>query len=261
MLLISLSGCVYAIGWEPELRGVTTVALAVLLLCGSVYLLLSTNLGARLGLLVSLAALAGWMMLMGGIWWIYGIGLRGVDPSWHIEEIVYGDITRSQLTEAHGLANPETSGWKELPEDDPGRGQTATAADEILLNETNGRFTAGSYIVEAVYDKGGGTWPDWFFNFFHDPHYAVVQVQPTIKQATEPGKAPPPPRADPNQPPVYVVMIRDLGTRRRPAAIITLSSAAIFAVLCDILHRRDKLVGAHVSGRPALERAPARVGS
>ena len=40
-----------AIGWEPELRGIIIVIIAVGTLCGSVYLILGTNLGARLGFL------------------------------------------------------------------------------------------------------------------------------------------------------------------------------------------------------------------
>jgi hypothetical protein len=251
-------GVVYAISWEPEIRGITIVAIAVATFCGTIYLVLATDLGARLGLLVALAGLAGWMALMGGIWWIYGIGLRGSDPTWQVEEIVFGDIRQSTLEEAHDLVEPESSSWRRLPDDDPGRGQTATAADEALLNGTGGRFTAGGYITVAVYDKGGETYPDWFFNFFHEPHYAVVEVQPTIKQATEPGKAPPPPQADPSQPPVYVVLIRDLGDRRVPAALITLSSTAIFLVLCDILHRREKIVRRHLSGETEVEAKPLR---
>ena len=58
------------------------VIIAVVTLCGSIYLVLATNLGARLGFLVTLTGLAGWMALMGIIWMIYGIGLKGPEPSW-----------------------------------------------------------------------------------------------------------------------------------------------------------------------------------
>ena len=58
------------------------VIIAVSLFCGSIYLILGTNLGARLGFLVALTGLAGWMSLMGIIWMIYGIGLKGPEPSW-----------------------------------------------------------------------------------------------------------------------------------------------------------------------------------
>ena len=71
-----------AINWEPELRGILTVMIGAAVWMGSVYLILGTNLGARLGFLVSMAGLFGWMALMGAIWWMYGIGLQGDLPSW-----------------------------------------------------------------------------------------------------------------------------------------------------------------------------------
>ena len=67
-----------------------------------------------------------------------------------------------------------------------------------------------------------------------------MQVQPVVKQNTEPGKAPPTPVADTSQPPRFVLMERDLGNRRRPAAMIFIGSTAIFLVLCWVLHRREK---------------------
>jgi len=66
---------ILSIGWEPEIRGILTVIIGTVALCGSVYLLLGTNIGVRLGFLVALAGLFGWMASMGAIWWAYGIGL------------------------------------------------------------------------------------------------------------------------------------------------------------------------------------------
>ena len=66
---------ILSIGWEPELRGLLTVIIGTVALCGSVYLLLATNMGIRLGFLVAFAGLFGWMATMGAIWWSYGIGL------------------------------------------------------------------------------------------------------------------------------------------------------------------------------------------
>jgi ABC-type xylose transport system permease subunit len=71
-----------AIGWEPEIRGLLTVVMGVVVLMGSVYMILATNIGSRLSFLVSLTGLMGWMVLMGMTWWIYGIGLKGPEPSW-----------------------------------------------------------------------------------------------------------------------------------------------------------------------------------
>ena len=59
-------------------------------------------------------------------------------------------------------------------------------------------------------------------------------------QISEAGKPPPTPDADETQPVVSVLMIRDLGYRRRPAALITLGVLSIFLAIACILHRRDK---------------------
>lgn len=40
---------ILAINWEPELRGIVIVAISVGVLIGGTYLVVGTNLGARLG--------------------------------------------------------------------------------------------------------------------------------------------------------------------------------------------------------------------
>ena len=77
------------IGWEPEIRGALTVVLASTVLMGSVWLLLASNTGVRLGSLLTLAGFFGWMFLMGIVWWIYGIGYAGSTPTWVYEELAF----------------------------------------------------------------------------------------------------------------------------------------------------------------------------
>ena len=57
-----------SVSWQPELRGISVVIIGTVVLMGSTYLLLGTNLGARLGFMVAMAGLSGWMMSMGIIW-------------------------------------------------------------------------------------------------------------------------------------------------------------------------------------------------
>lgn len=97
------------VSYDFEIRGVLVVAVAVAILMGSVYLLLSTNLGARLGFQIALTALLGWMMLLSLFWWIYGKGSVGELPEWRVEELNVGDIANAQLEDARVL----------LPEDLP----------------------------------------------------------------------------------------------------------------------------------------------
>ena len=257
------------IGWEPELRGILTVLIGVVALCGSVYMLLATNVGVRLGFLVALAGLFGWMMSMGAIWWSYGIGLKGREPSWKPAEpftivregprLLDADVLDAPVKVDAAASYTELaaatekaivdSGWRKLPEDDRGRGQAIAAADEIIQVEAK-LYAAGEYEATSVYLRGGDRWPKItdqidFTAFFHKPRYAVVEFAPLVPQRTEPGRAPARAVIDQSQPHQYVIMIRNLGTKRQPAAFITIGSSIIFLLCCLMLHRRDRIAALH----------------
>lgn len=76
------------LAWDPEIRGFLAVLAGFVVWMGSVWLIVSSNSGVRLGTLLSLAGLFGWMTIMGSIWWIYGIGYAGDAPVWEEVEIV-----------------------------------------------------------------------------------------------------------------------------------------------------------------------------
>jgi hypothetical protein len=124
-----------AIAWFPEIRNILAVVVGVVVLCGSVYLLVGSNVGSRTGLLVALAGLFGWMATMGVIWWMYGIGMQGAAASWHVEELNYSSsdfsgLLEANLDEAHALtALAELPTAQELLEEDP------TLLEEILPPE------------------------------------------------------------------------------------------------------------------------------
>ena len=83
------------IAWDPTIRGLLTVVIGVFVLMGSVYGIIATNTGNRLGFLITLTGLMGWMVIMGLIWWIYGIGLQGDNTSWQPVDINIADVTNS----------------------------------------------------------------------------------------------------------------------------------------------------------------------
>jgi hypothetical protein len=62
-----------------------------------------------------------------------------------------------------------------------------------------------------------------------------------IPQQTIPGQAPPTPQVDPSQPVISVVMIRSLGDVRFPGFMTFLISGILFALVCNTLHRKDKI--------------------
>jgi hypothetical protein len=99
------------LAWDPEIRGFLSVLTGVVVLMGSVWLLLATNSGVRLGSLIALAGFFGWMGIMATIWWMYGIGYAGDAPTWELVEIVEstpeGDTTLAALDEAEELRSED----------------------------------------------------------------------------------------------------------------------------------------------------------
>jgi len=268
-----MTGALIAIGWDPEIRGILTVVMATVILCGSVYLIMATNIGARLGFLVTLAGLAGWMFLMGVIWMIYGIGLRGPEPSWEpvpgravLQDpaaLTQAGVFDSPVEIPEGTSFPEQAaivadrfeedGWVPLDEADPSFGQAGSEAG-VLLEET-GAFGPGEFQIVNVFDTGGERYPKVnesidFMAFFHEPHYVVVEVAPLEAVRTEPGRAPASAVIDETRQHQYVYMIRDQGARRQPAAVLAFGGGLIFLILCWLLHRRDRIVRANLDAKP-----------
>ena len=276
------------IAFDPQIRGILVVLVGVAVLIGSVYLLLATNVAHRLGFLLVLTALFGWMTIHGLVWWLYppGQGPIGKLPSWQVEEINHADLSQALLDDAHGIdtsnlppteevddATPEDieqineefagdlNGWELLAAADAARGEAQTTADaELAEGVIPGLEETTSYVHRYVLETGGkpqragdSAW-DRITNRIGNtlritspPHYAIVQVQPAIEQVVEPGEPPPPPEADPDAEIISFVMVRDLGERRLPAALLTIGSGLTFALLCVMLHQRDRVVAEHRS--------------
>jgi hypothetical protein len=272
-----------AINWQPQIRGVIIIIIAVTVLMGSVYLLLATNLGARLGFLIAFAAFAGWMFLMGSVWWTYGKGLLGPDPSWQpvaaktvlqdttalseagvLKTPVVADTTKTPEQIANEVdANLVTEKWKELLPAATTFAQAGAAATVLL--EDSGAFVGGDFQVVNVFEIGGQRSPQLFdgrvdfLAFFHKPHYALVEVAPLLPQRTEPGRAPAKAVIDTTKPHQFVYMIRDLGARREPAGFITVGSLVVFLMLCYLLHSRDRVVEENKAAKAIPERTSVPV--
>jgi hypothetical protein len=225
-----------------------------------------------------LAGFFGFVALLACVWWAYGSGLRGEDPTWVGKQIFYGaeELKNEPLTEdlvgQDGKVAPQGS-WTALDKDNPKRGQASASNDDILLNRSKLFTSTADYTTVTVYDKGGKAFPQigkckrysadgawdaighWIKHpcidqlaFKHTPHYVLVEVQPNLLQNTEPGQAPPAPTPDDSKQTIYVLMLRDLGTRRRPPALIAGGSGLITAALLWMLHGRDKRSMAARSG-------------
>jgi hypothetical protein len=152
-LAVVLAGIAY----DPEIRGVLVTVVSAGILCGSVYLLLSTNIGARLGFQVALAGLFGWMTLLCLFWWIYGVGAVGTLPSWRVEEINIGNLAEAQLEEARGLVPDNLPSAEDILADNPDVAAEFEEGDVPTLSE----IAALPDLPEEVHDQLTDLEGDW----------------------------------------------------------------------------------------------------
>jgi len=267
--------------WDPQLRGSLIVLLAVVILCGSVYLLLATNLGAKVGLLLAVAGLSGWLVLLNIIWLIGPlgtgpIGYKGVAAQWVPKEIVTGDLlAHSGVKAVTGTpGKPSTqfpNGWKYLPVGTSLEESAAPAADAALIPPAAGTpatssfappfTTTQDYVDVAAYGKGGH---NYLFNFFgykvywrirghyyyikHQPTYVVIRVSPSLASVTLAGAAATLPAADVTKPMTSVVLERNVGSLRLPPVLIGTAAFIVFALTIEKLHSRDKEIARRKAG-------------
>lgn len=128
------------IAYDPEIRGVLITVFSLVFFCGSGWLLLATNMGSRLGFLVAVGALFGWLMVLSLSWWIYGVGAVGDLPEWSVEEINVGDLSQAQLEEARTL----------VPENLPDPEQILAENPEIAAEFEEGEVPSLSEIAAVA---------------------------------------------------------------------------------------------------------------
>jgi len=134
--LLSFVSTLAAIGWDPEIRGILTIVAAVVILPGSIYLIVATNVGARLGFLVALAGLFGWFVIMGVVWWTYGIGRVGRFPSWEVIEVNIGDTSQAQVEDVRALpAFDDLPTGEEILAENPDLAEQFVGDPEVTLAE------------------------------------------------------------------------------------------------------------------------------
>ncbi len=149
-----------------------------------------------------------------------------------------------------------------LAASDASRGEAQTAVDAVLLEGTiPGLEESDSRVFTFAFETGGkpqregDSVVDRISNrvtntlrVTHPPHYAIVQFQPAVDPGElPPGTPAPTPEADEDAQTVSVVLVRDIGQRRLPAALIVTGAGLTFGLLCVMLHQRDRRVAEHRS--------------
>ena len=146
------------------------------------------------------------------------------------------------------------NGWNLLSTS--GAGEAIASADAFLLSDQASPFyngTSGDFFVLDTFQKGGKPKRssdgvvDRVWNeirntvvFWHPTNTVVVTVAPTLDKEAVAGQAPPFPEIDSDVGTVSVVMERNLGSLRLPAALTTIGSALAFIGLCYMLNIRER---------------------
>ena len=238
--------------WYPTILGFLVVIAAITLFAGSVYLLLSTNLGARLGFLVAFTGLMGFMVVLTSLWIVTASPLntlKGRIPSWKAVEIV-NDPSAAKTPEVRDI---QTAGKKV---DVVEASNVKAAADENLIavealpgeaqitQQAFARFQAVTeYQVLNTYEIGGSNPNPLDLEITHTPKFAVIEfcevVDPTSLVPF--GVAPPPANCKSSSDKSgFIVLKRDLGSLRVPPIVAWISSILLFGLGLLLLHWREK---------------------
>jgi hypothetical protein len=242
LLITAAEGPAHPNLWNPTILGVLVVLSAIGLFCGSTYLLLATNLGARLGFLVAFASLMGFMVMLTTLWW--SSGNSGIDPphghspAWKVVEVVASPqdskIPAVQHTLTAGTPADETQLATLRPAMDAALVHAAVIENTPSAPQPLAKFDASlDYLTDFKGYKtaiiGGGTKN----LFWHNPRYAAVQFCPTALP-TPVGQAP---TCDPLQDTQYAILSYNFGSLRQPVVFqFWLPSVLLFGLSLLGLH-------------------------
>jgi hypothetical protein len=218
-----------------QLRGYAIVFFSVTLFCGSIYLVLATDVGSRMGFLVSFASLTGFLAMLGLIWFTNLTplnALHGPPPHWKVLEVV--DNPAQAKTE--DVREIEQQGE---PLDSAAQGEIKATVDTAVTAEGS-EFKlfnlTSDYVVVNAEKIGGGS-----LSFFrHRPLFAVMAIQEAKQVDPLPGAAPPPPSANPTKPVKYLALERDLGALRQPPIVMTIAFSILFALSLYAMHNMER---------------------
>lgn len=238
--------------WYPTILGVLVVIAAVVLFIGSVYVLLGTNLGARLGFLVAFTGLTGFMVILSLLWCTTASPLntlKGRIPEWKVQEVITSP-EKSKSADVHGIrqkaniaAVTEASNVKAAVD---AALVTKVSTPSIEYTPNDNRYAkfnvVTDYMVLQTWEIGGSSPQFWKGEFSHTPEYAVVQFC-QVDEVEQPFGLPPlPPECSNSADAVngYVVLTRDLGSLRVPPFVAFGMSVILFGLGLLCLHWRER---------------------
>ena len=261
--------------WYPTILGVLVVVCAVLLFCGSIYLLLGTNLGARLGFLVAFTGLMGFLLILSTLWITTASPLntlKGRIPQWKVQQVVT-DLDQAKVTAVQGIEQKQnkvdTTEAANVKAAVDASLVTKVATPTLEVTPNDNRFakfdSVTNYQILETYEIGGSNPQFWKGEFTHQPKYAAVQFC-EVKKVVQPFGLPPlRPECDPQGKAGWVILQRELGSLKIPAFVAFSMFLIGFILGLLMLHWREKdemeaeAAKAEASSAPVAARAPAKV--
>jgi hypothetical protein len=238
--------------WYPTILGILVVAVAIALFCGSVYVLLATNLGARLGFLAAFTALMGFMVLLTTLWMFTASPLntlKGTPPSWKLATVVK-DLNQPSLPAAvrsapllgRKIPTASQSDLKAVVDANLVTKQPVANIPTLADANKYAQFQVVTDYETTAYYEVGGSNPhliDW--QITHQPLYAVVQFCAVPPSNLPFGVPPPAPTCDKTSTKNgFVVLKRDFGSLRIPPVVTFVISVILFSLGLLALHWREK---------------------
>jgi len=236
--------------WNPTILGFLVVLSAIGLFCGSVYLLLATNLGARLGFLVAAACLTGFLVLLSLLWMTTSTPVNsphGHIAQWKVVEVVNSPneakLKGASTISQHGSRVDEQSLANLRPALDAALVTAPQVEGQEAPTQPFAKFSSSTdYLTEVnskplnSYIAGGGTKNV----LWHWPKYAVVEFCPSKKVTVAPGQKPPAPTCDPLGGTQVAVLHYNYGTLRQPPGMYFVVFLALFLLSLAGLHWHEK---------------------
>jgi len=262
--------------WYPTILGVLVVIAAIVLFCGSIYLLLATNLGSRLGFLILVSALSGFMIVLSALWWTTQSPLntfKGSIPEWKVIGL-YDNLSDAKIDAVRTI---EEKG-REVSTTEAANVKAAVDAALVTQVAVGGvepepaanKWAEGhgftykdptQYLVPQTWEVGGRNThgiSHFMTRFFHPPLYSVAQfcTATPIDNTTLGVPFGLPPGAYNYNPATgkfdvkkaecqegttkYLVLRRSLGSLRVPPMLTFIAASIVFALSLLALHWRER---------------------
>jgi len=235
--------------WYPTILGVLVVVAAVALFIGSIYLLLGTNLGARLGFLVTFTCLMGFLLVLSTLWLTTASPLespKGRVASWSVVENV-NNISKAKTEAVRNIVKKEnrastTDASNVLASADAAL-ITKVSTPTVKYTPNDNRFAkfqdVTQFMVLQTWTLGGSNPQFWKGEVNHSTKYAVIQYCATKEQTQTFGLPPLPPQCA-NDQRGYIVAKYDYGTLRLPPFLVIVITGLLFGLGLLMLHWREK---------------------